>query len=347
MAESRLREGQIFGIGNPLLDMQCHVKKEFLEKWGLKEDDAILCDDKHVPMFVEMKENFKVEYVAGGATQNALRVAQWIMRKPHVATFMGSVGTDEYADILEEKAREVGLNVMYQKQPSVKTGTCAVLVYEEFRSLCAHLAAANLFSKEHFEEPEHRTLMEKADIYYIAGFPLTVCPDVMLEIAEFSHRNNKTFMLNLSAPFICQFFKDPMMKLFPYVDLLFGNESEAEAFSVTHNLGTTDVAEIAVKISQFPKANSDRSRVVIITQGSKPVVVVENGVVSTIVPPAIDHSSIVDTNGAGDAFVGGFLAQFARGKPLQNCVNCGCWAAQVVIRRSGCTFPKECDYKDG
>lgn len=90
------------------------------------------------------------------------------MRKPHVATFMGSVGTDEYGDILEEKAREVGLNVMYQKQPSVKTGTCAVLVYEEFRSLCAHLAAANLFSKEHFEEPEHRTLMEKADIYYIA-----------------------------------------------------------------------------------------------------------------------------------------------------------------------------------
>jgi len=27
-------------------------------------------------MFTEMEQNFKVEYVAGGATQNALRVAQ-------------------------------------------------------------------------------------------------------------------------------------------------------------------------------------------------------------------------------------------------------------------------------
>ncbi len=91
------------------------------------------------------------------------------MRKPHVATFMGSVGNDEYAAKLEEKAGEVGLNVMYQKQSNgTKTGTCAVLVYEENRSLCAHLAAANMFSKEHFEEPEHRSLMEKADIYYIA-----------------------------------------------------------------------------------------------------------------------------------------------------------------------------------
>ncbi len=98
----------------------------------------------------------------------------------------------------------------------------------------------------------------------------------MLEIAEWSHANSRTFMLNLSAPFICQFFKDPMMKLLPYVDLLFGNESEAEAFAQTHSLGTTDVAEIAVKISHLPKANPKRSRIVIITQGNKPVVIVES-----------------------------------------------------------------------
>ena len=31
--------------------------------------------------------------------------------------------------------------------------------------------------------------------------------------------------MNLSAPFLCQFFKEPMMNAMPYVDLLFGNES--------------------------------------------------------------------------------------------------------------------------
>lgn len=31
--------------------------------------------------------------------------------------------------------------------------------------------------------------------------------------------------MNLSAPFICQFFKDNLMQVMPYVDVLFGNET--------------------------------------------------------------------------------------------------------------------------
>ena len=35
------------------------------------------------------------------------------------------------------------------------------------RSLCANLAAANLFTKDHIEVPENLQLIEKADFYYI------------------------------------------------------------------------------------------------------------------------------------------------------------------------------------
>ena len=31
--------------------------------------------------------------------------------------------------------------------------------------------------------------------------------------------------MNLSAPFLCQFFKEPMMAAMPFVDILFGNET--------------------------------------------------------------------------------------------------------------------------
>jgi adenosine kinase len=48
---------------------------------------------------------------------------------------------------------------------------------------------------------------------------------------------------------------------------------------------------------------------------------------------------IVDTNGAGDAFVGGFLAQLSKKKSIEECVKCGNWAATEIIQRSGCTFP--------
>jgi len=39
--------------------------------------------------------------------------------------------------------------------------------------------------------------------------------------------------------------------------------------------------------------------------------------------PQIDSKSIVDTNGAGDAFVGGFLSQLACGKAVSECVRAG------------------------
>ncbi len=56
------------------------------------------------------------------------------------------------------------------------------------------------------------------------GFPLTVCPDAMLEVAQFACANDRVFSMNLSAPFLCTAFKEPMMRLLPYVDILFGNE---------------------------------------------------------------------------------------------------------------------------
>lgn len=41
---------------------------------------------------------------------------------------MGCVGKDKYAAIMAEKARSVGLNVVYQVNDSLPTGRCAVLV---------------------------------------------------------------------------------------------------------------------------------------------------------------------------------------------------------------------------
>ena len=59
---------------------------------------------------------------------------------------------------------------------------------------------------------------------------------------------------------------------------------------------------------------------------------------------AIDPSHIVDTNGAGDAFVGGFLAMYVKDQPLEKCIDCGIWASGLIIQRSGCTFPDTMDY---
>lgn len=59
----------------------------------------------------------------------------------------------------------------------------------------------------------------------LQGFFLTVSPESILTVAKHAAENNKTFMMNLSAPFIPQFFTDRLLSVLPYIDILFGNET--------------------------------------------------------------------------------------------------------------------------
>ena len=60
-------------------------------------------------------------------------------------------------------------------------------------------------------------------------------------------------------------------------------------------------------------------------------------------PNFVKNDEIVDLNGAGDAFLGGFLAMYLkgnRGNRLFSCCKAGNEAASVILRNVGCTYPK-------
>ncbi|XP_073690733.1 adenosine kinase-like [Garra rufa] len=136
------RQNALFGMGNPLLDICAVVDKDFLDKYGLKPNDQILAEDKHKEMFEEIVKKFKVEYHAGGATQNSVKVAQWMIQEPHkVATFFGCIGKDKFGKILKEKAEEAHVDAHYYEQSEEPTGTCAACITGD-NSYAAHLYAA-------------------------------------------------------------------------------------------------------------------------------------------------------------------------------------------------------------
>ena len=62
--------------------------------------------------------------------------------------------------------------------------------------------------------------------------------------------------------------------------------------------------------------------------GSEPVVVVSEGATSEFPVRDLTKEQIVDTNGAGDAFVGGFLAQYVQERRLKKKVSRGAIGAQ-------------------
>lgn len=210
-----------------------------------------------------------------------------------------------------------------------------MLITGRHRSLIAHLAAANFFSEEHVTK--NFKYVENAEYFYISGFFLTVSPPSILRVARTAKDNNKLFMMNLSAPFISQFFKEPLMQVMPYIDLLFGNESEALTFAKEQNFGTENLKEIGFKMANLPKENTKRTRIVVLTQGQLPVLLFENGTVREFPVRELKECDMVDTNGAGDAFVGGFLSQLVQKKSYDECIAVGICAAREIIMRSGCS----------
>ena len=223
----------ILGMGNPLLDISATVDTAMLDKYSLKANDAILYEKED--LYDEMLANHKVDYIAGGATQNSIRVAQWLLEKPQSVAYFGCVGkstltfeifntfenslflfllgTDKSCETLEKVANEAGVLVKYQKSTEHPTGKCAVLITGQDRSLVTKLDAANHFTTAHLDVAENWALVESAKIFYSAGFFLTVCPDAMLKVAQHAQASNKNFCMNLSAPFLCEFFKNPMLKV--------------------------------------------------------------------------------------------------------------------------------------
>jgi len=339
----RLEEGMLVGMGNPLLDISATVDKSFLEKYELKDNNAILAEEAHLPIYQDLVDHYKVDYVAGGATLNTMRVAQWLLQKPNVISYFGSIGNDKYGRVLIDNATSAGVNIKCQENSENPTGTCAVLITGNSRSLVANLAAANHFTKSHLEKKEIHDIVKKAQFFYIGGFFLTVSPESILELARHACDENKYLMMNLSAPFLCQFFADPMGKCLPYVDILFANETEAVAFSKQQNFGTEDIKEIALKATVLKKNNANRPRMVVFTQGCEPTIVAYEGRITEYPIIPIKKDDIVDTNGAGDSFVGGFLSQFIQGRDIEKCVAVGNYAANYIIQQSGVTLNAQPD----
>ena len=221
-----------------------------------------------------------------------------------------------------------------------------------------NLRAAEKFEKSYLSSPIIAPLIDGAKFFYVEGFFLTHGVESVLDVAKKSseagkvrlphhmpswanltstlRRHSQTFAINLSAPFIAQFFQVQLQQVLPYCDLVFGNEAEAEAWaSATGQPDKSDLGAIAQAIAALPKANPSRPRTVIFTHGAKATIVASSkeSVPRVFNVHALKDEEIVDTNGAGDAFAGGFVAGLILGKSLEECVEAGHKMGAMCVRQ--------------
>ncbi|KAH0837829.1 RNA dependent RNA polymerase-domain-containing protein [Lanmaoa asiatica] len=329
----------IFCLGNPLLDVQVRDGEAVLKKYDLVANNAILAEEKHQPIYEEIVKNYPVTYVAGGASQNAARGAAYVL-PPGSVVYTGCVGDDDLAEQLRAANRREGLDEVYLVKKGEKTGACAVIITGHHRSLVTTLRAAEKFEASHLSSSTVAPLMEGAKVFYVEGFFLTHGVGVGAHAEQTRLGEQQGTGSSVSSSLIIPF-SHIHTKSCPYTDIVIGNESEAQEYAkAILKSDTTDIAEIAKGIATYRKANA-RPRVVVITQGSESTIVVdgkapETAKVYAVTP--IASESIVDTNGAGDAFAGGFLGAYVAGKSLDECVEVGHKLGAMCVQLVGPQF---------
>ena len=339
----------ILGLGNPMLDISIVTDKMFLEKHSLEPNGAKHVKNEDIFMDIEPGIVHK-EYLPGGSIDNTCRVAKRLLGDAKLVNYIGCIGNDTNGMTLKNSMKLAGVNTYYQISNEFPTGRCAVIITDrEDRSLVTYPGAANQYAIEHLEE--HWDVIQNSNVIYSGGFFLASSSSSLFKVAKFcSENDDMLFCFNLSAAFLC---RPPHVErakeIIQYADIVIGNQEEAETFA-KFGLGltkdvSTDHELIANAISKIPKAGGIRkSRSIIITRGkSASIVLNENkeGAVQSFPTSSLKENDIVDTNGAGDAFVGGLLAHIASNlknglRLTDDSISLGIKASSEILKVVGC-----------
>ena len=208
------------------------------------------------------------------------------------------------------------------------------------RCLLPEIRASNCITEEFINE--HQKEIDEHDALLIEGYFLQEKFELCKNLCtQFKVDRKKIVILTLSAVTIVQNNYDKVLDICNYSDIIVGNMAELEELARVKNV------DYKTTIEKASKNLSNKERLFVITTGSKGVIVgkydykKENmDFILQSFPNVIKSDEIVDLNGAGDAFLGGFLSQYMQGKKLTTCCKAGNDAASVILKNIGCTFTK-------
>ena len=253
-------------------------------------------------------------------------------------TMLGATGKDNYRDKIINAFNKSGVNHILQIIPNLQTSRCGVGIHQKERCLLPEIRASNCLTEEFVNE--HLDEIMKHDALLIEGYFLQEKYDLCLNLCTKFKDQRKLVILTLSAITIVQQHYDKVMEIANYCDIIVGNMAEIEALAGINNMDYKTTFE---KVSK--NLTIKKERLFVVTHGSKGVILGKydytRGNMDFILqcfPTVMKMEDIVDLNGAGDAFLGGFLSQFMQGKSLESCCKAGNDAASVILKNIGCTF---------
>ena len=343
----------IIGIGDPIVDIISEINEDIIKEHELKlgdsifasEDDTNNSNNKNIEMFNILESMSSINYVPGGSVQNTLRVLSWNLindnneRDTFKISMLGSVGDDEYKNKILNSLEDIGVNPILEILNEDKTSRCGVGIYQKEKLFVTQLRASKRLSEKFIENnfdkiSEHQALL-------IEGYLIQNKFSIIEKLVNYFLLNNKKIILTLSAKFIIESHYEKIIKLANDSDIIAGNMEEARALAGEER---KNIQEIFNNI--FKKLKPKENRIILITDGDNGAFCAKYAknkieFILHCFAPKIEENEIKDLNGAGDAFLGGFLSEYIKGNDLYSCCKKGINSANIILKNVGCTFPKK------
>ena len=311
---------QVIGIGSPLIDSLMHISEAFLldvpgDKGGME-----LVEIDHIEALVEKSENNLIHASGGSAANTILGLSKLGMK----CTFLGKLGNDSHAKFYTERFSEAGIcTKRFKYCDTSPTGRCLSMITPDSQRTCrTYLGAAmtlrpNEISVEDFANSDHA---------HLEGYKL-FNRELALKILQCAKEAGCSISLDLASFEVVRGNHDLLDEILDdYIDIVFANEDEAEAYS-----GSEDPL---VGLNQL----GEHCEVAAVKLGADGAYIKKGTDVVKVDTPTVNA---VDTTGAGDLWAAGFLHGYFSGRDLNLCGLAGSMLGAKVVEQIGATIPDE------
>jgi sugar/nucleoside kinase (ribokinase family) len=295
-------------------------KKWDVYVYGDVNIDIVIPGVDHLPLpgqedEVEVMDTF----VGGGAALFTLGVGKLGLHP----VFQGEVGDDCYGELIRGQFAKNNVDdSLLKTSDTVKTGISLSFTNEKDRSFLTYRGTNE---KIHIEAVDIEKVKEASHIH-ITGYAGSINHKAYLSVLQKVKKETQaTVSFDVGWDSTGEW-KQEINELFPYIDVLFMNETEAMHY------GRKDSAKEAAL--EF----AESCGMAVIKMGKSGSIAVKDGQEYQAAPYLVEA---VDTTGAGDSFNAGFVYGFIKGETVEECLRIGngCGALSVTALGGNTGFP--------
>ncbi|HIX21141.1 MAG TPA: adenosine kinase [Candidatus Parabacteroides faecavium] len=310
---------KILGLGNALVDVLSKLESdETLVKIGIQKGAMDMISREQMYVIRKYQANTETTQAPGGANCNTMRAIALLGGQ---SGFIGKVGDDNLGEFYEEALLKAGV-ASYLIKTEGPSGACTVFISPDGeRTMGTFLGPAPTISPDEITED----VLRNYDCIHIEGY-LIVNEELVRETMKKAKRLGLKVALDLANYNIVNAYKGLLEEVIPqYVDILFANASEAEAFT-------------GLPAQEAVKALEKQVHVALVTLGKDGSLIGSEGKFYHV---DAEGGKPVDTTGAGDNFAAGFLYGQSVGASLVQSAQIGSMLSGYVIDVVGPQVPAD------